>query len=59
MTIWLEHREKIAQFDIIVAWRLLGHPLPLSEPPPVTHHTHVQMTKESVAQVSLNKVVSD
>ena len=60
MTIWLERKEKIAQFDAIVAWRLLGHPLPLSEPPAVTHRAHVQMTQEpSSAQVSFNKVVSD
>ena len=59
MTIWLERKEKIAQFDTIVAWRLLGHPPPLSEPPPTTHRAHVQMTREPVARVSLDKVVSD
>ena len=36
MTIWLECKEKIAQFGAIVAWRLLGCPPPLSEPPPTT-----------------------
>jgi hypothetical protein len=51
MTIWLERKEKIAQFDAIVAWRLLGRPPPPSEPPPTTHHAHVQMTKEPVAQL--------
>ena len=59
MTIWLERKEKIAQFDTIVAWRLLGRPPPLSEPPPTTHRAHVQMTREPVARVSLDKVVSD
>ena len=59
MTTWLEWKEKIAQFDTIVGWWLLGRPPPLSEPPPRIHHAHIQMTHEPVAQVPLDKVVSN
>ncbi|KAF9782655.1 hypothetical protein BJ322DRAFT_1100637 [Thelephora terrestris] len=59
MTTWLERKEKIAQFDTIVGWRLLGRPPPLSKPPPRIHRAHIQMTREPVAQVSLDKVVSN
>ena len=59
MTTWLEWKEKIAQFDTIVGWRLLGRPALLSEPPPIAHHAHIQMTREPVAQVSFAKVVSN
>jgi hypothetical protein len=58
MTIWLERKEKITQFDAIVEWRLAGYPPPLSKPPTTAHHAHVQMTREPVAQVSLENVVS-
>jgi hypothetical protein len=58
MTTWLERKEKIVQFDAIVEWRLLGCLQPLVEPPPTAHHAHVQMTREPVAQVPLDKIVS-
>lgn len=58
MTIWLERKEKIVQFDAIVKWRLLGRPPPPHEPLPTIHRTHIQMTCEPAARVSLQKIVS-
>lgn len=58
MTIWLERKEKITQFDAIVKWRLLGRPAPLSEPLPTVHRSHIQMTREPVAQTSFDRIVS-
>jgi hypothetical protein len=58
MTMWLERKEKIAQFNAIVKWRLLGRPPPPSKPPPTVHRTRVQMTREPVAQVPLKKIIS-
>jgi hypothetical protein len=57
MTIWLERKEKMTQFDAIVKWRLLRRPPPLSKPPTV-HHAHVQMTRELVAWLTFDKLVS-
>ena len=56
MTAWLERKEKITQFDAIVEWRLRGRPLPPSQPPPTTHHAHIQMTREPVASLTFDKV---
>jgi hypothetical protein len=58
MTVWLERKEKLLQFDAIVEWRLLGRPPPPSQPPPTIHHAHVQMTCEPVASVTLDKITS-
>ena len=58
MTIWLERKEKIAQFDAIVKWRLLGRPPPPSQPPPTVHHARIQMTREPVARHSFDKIAS-
>jgi len=59
MTAWLERKEKITQFDAIVEWRLCGRPPPPTLPPPITHHTHIQMTREPVASLTLDKVASE
>ena len=58
MTTWLERKEKIVQFDAIVERRILGRLPPLTKPPPTAHHAHIQMTREPVAQVPLDRIVS-
>lgn len=59
MTTWLQRKEKIAQFDAIVEWRLNDREPPPSQPPPTVHHTHIQMTREPVALPTLDKIVSE
>ena len=59
MTVWLERKERIVQFDAIVKWRLQGHPLPLAQPPLTNHRTHVQMTREPVVSHTFDKITSE
>ena len=59
MTAWLERKEKITQFDAIVEWRLHGRPPPPTHLPTTTHHAHIQMTREPVASLTLDKVASE
>ena len=59
MTAWLERKEKIIQFDAIVEWPLHGCPAPPSQPPPTSHRTHIQMTREPIASLAFDKVACD
>lgn len=59
MVIWLERREKITRFNDFIEWQLRSRPPPPKETPQSTHRTHIQMTRNPTASMTLDDIRHD